>query len=175
MKGLECYCGCDLLVYWCQNLSLIHSKRFREPPRVLVGWCTPQESIEASHSVITVGEEAGERTSELVCALVALKDLGRGCYPADCILTQQISIFLCVCLLIVPSHWICSHVALELGLKHRFLVWEEYFFHWPGCHGSVARTGVRCLFPHVVGGLSIVEKGNPAVGLLHLCLPELVG
>lgn len=58
------------------SLSLIHSERFREPPRVLAGWCPPQESIEARHSVITVGEGAGERTSELVCALVALKDLG---------------------------------------------------------------------------------------------------
>lgn len=28
-------------------------------------WCTPQEPVEASHSVITAGE-AGERTSELV-------------------------------------------------------------------------------------------------------------
>lgn len=40
------------------------------------GWCTPQEPVEASHSVITAEEGAGERNSELVCALVALEDLG---------------------------------------------------------------------------------------------------
>lgn len=51
---------------------------------MLDGRCTCQEETEASHSVTTVAKGAGERTPELVCSLVALKDLDGGCCPVGC-------------------------------------------------------------------------------------------
>lgn len=64
---------------------------------MLDGRCTCQEEIWASHSVTTVAEGAGERTSELVCALVTLKVLGEEAVLRAVFLTWQISIFFYVC------------------------------------------------------------------------------
>lgn len=64
---------------------------------MLDGRCTCQEEIEACHSVTIVVKRAGERTSELVCALVTLRVLGEDAVLQAVFLTWQISIFFYMC------------------------------------------------------------------------------
>lgn len=109
-------------------------------------WCTPQEPVEAGHSVITAGE-AGERTSELVWLWWLWK-----LWVEDAVLQAALAFFLsCV--------RICSHVAKAwvLGLREDI----------PSIGlDAVARTCVRrCWFPRVVcGGWLLRGAGKPAAG-----------